>query len=120
MMKITPIIKVERTTVDVQPLSPTDEKPYSKLPKPMVESTKDAKSNFGLDVSKTLAMKKKPAIRTIATIGTIKPNKSRHDKLSITHPEKVGPMAGAKPITIPAVPMAAPRLSAGKIDSIIV
>ena len=40
--------------------------------------------------------------------------------MDVAHPESVGPMAGARPITIPASPMAVPRLLAGKMVSIMV
>ena len=57
---------------------------------------------------------------TATTIGMIMPNNSRQVQLSTIHPESVGPKAGASPITSPTVPIAAPRFSGGKIESMIV
>lgn len=88
------------------------------LPKPIVDKTTEIKSKGSLRVSRTLCMIQKLAITTTATIGIIMPKRSRQVQLSMTHPDKVGPMAGARPITIPASPMAVPRLLAGKMVSI--
>lgn len=97
-----------------------DEKLYSKFLKLMVESIKDVKFNFGLDVFKILVMKKKLVIRMIVMIGMIKLNKLCYDKLLIIYLDKVGLMVGVKLIIILVVFMVVLCLLVGKIDSIIV
>ena len=77
-------------------------------------------SIFSSLVGSTSLTKKNASTKTMPAIGAIMLKRWRHDKLSMIKPESVGPMAGARPITIPTVPMAAPRLSAGKMESIIV
>ena len=104
----------------VQPLLPASENPYSIEPKPMVEVVMERMSNFWLLVGKTLFIKKKASTKTNTQIGMIIPKSSRHDQLSTIQPERVGPKAGANPITIPTDPMAAPRFSGGKMDNMIV
>ena len=61
----------------------------------------------------TFFTKKKLATITTPAIGTIIPKSQRQLKLSMTHPERVGPIAGASPMTSPLIPIAAPRFSGG-------
>ena len=118
-MKISPTAIEPSTIGSPQPSFPTSENPYSKAPKPMDDPISDGTSNLGFDSGKTFLKKNNAAMMTKPAIGRIIPNKTRQPKLSMIYPERVGPIAGATPIAMPAIPMAAPRRFGGKIDIII-
>ena len=48
--------------------------------------------------------------------GRVIPKIIRQLALSMIHPERVGPIAGATPMAIPTIPIMVPRFSGGKID----
>ena len=69
VIRMTPIKMVPQTMASVQPLSPTDEKPYKTLPKPTVEISSESQSKVGSVVLITFCINKKLAKITMATIG---------------------------------------------------
>ena len=101
------------TTASPQPRLDTSENPYNKAPNPKLDSIKDKISSFGLDVGKTSLTKNSDNSNTMTTTGKSIPNKVRQPELSITQPDKVGPIAGATPTAKPVKPMAVPRFSGG-------
>ena len=95
------------------------DKPYSKESSPTVDSTTDKKSNF-VRLKLSVFFNTTADTKTIASASTATTtNIARQPIESIKRPEREGPIAGAKPIKSPIMPMADPRFSRGNIKRIV-
>ena len=79
----------------------------------MVERITDRTLSFGFFNSLTFLSIIVPPTRMTSATTAMPMNIRRHPKLSITRPPTTGPIAGPAAMTIPAMPMAVPRLSGG-------
>ena len=80
----------------------------------MLEKITDRISSLVWDVSPTFLSNRKEITMMMRASGTMRRKILFQPQTSTIHPESVGPMAGAKAITIPIAPIAAPRFSRGK------
>ena len=91
------------------------ENPSNKPPKPKAESNNDKTSSladefaWGRRVINTAASSRRTNAQTNSAT-----KKLRHPANPIIHPPMVGPMLGAKPIAMPAMPITVACLSRGK------
>ena len=101
----------------VQPASDALEKPNSKPPKAMVDSTTEAISSLGSFNVPTFFMSGMPSTMIANARAAMIRNIGRQPHASITSPPSTGPTAGPAAMTIPATPMAVPRSSTGNTSS---
>src|SRR5699024_9679555 len=89
--------------------------PYKNDPNPIEDKIIDKISIFGLLSSVTFLKKSAAIVIVIITSVSTVINSARHVKCASKKPDKVGPIAGPKAITIPIIPIAVPRRSTGII-----
>ena len=95
-----------------------EDSPYSSGTRPTVERITDSRSIDVRGKPSWLMSVRCANTMTITDAATTTPNSARHPTTSTSRPPAVGPMAGAKAITKPTRPMAAPRLSRGNVSRI--
>ena len=112
----TPTTMLPMTTAWPQPSVLALEKPYSRPPNANVDRMMDGTSRCGRLSSPTLESRKKLTTSTRRASGIIDQNIMRQPHASMMPPASTGPAAGAQLITMPAMPMAVPRFSGGKMS----
>ena len=112
----TPTTMLSTTTALPQPSVLALEKPYSRPPNANVDRTMDGTSRCGRLSSPTFVSRKKLTASTRMASGIIAQNIMRQPHASMMPPASTGPAAGAQLITMPAMPMAVPRFSGGKMS----
>src|SRR5699024_4020556 len=111
----TPIPIDPITSAIVQPSLDVILTPYKNDPNPADDKIIDGISILGLLSSVTFLKKSAAIVMVIITRGSTVINSARHVKCASKKPDKVGPIAGPKAITIPIIPIAVPRRSTGII-----
>src|SRR5699024_11983788 len=108
---IAPMPIVPITSGLVQPSLDAILNPYKNDPNPIEDKIIDKISIFGLLSSVTFLKKSAAIVIVIITSGSTVINSARHVKCASKKPDKVGPIAGPKAITIPIIPIAVDRKS---------
>src|SRR5690625_3183773 len=108
-----PIVPI--TSGLVQPSLDAILNPYKNDTNPADDKIIDKISILGLLSSDTFLKKSAAIVMVIITRGRTVINNARHVKCASRKPDRVGPIAGPKAITIPIIPIAVPRRSTGII-----
>ena len=90
------------------------ENPSSRPPKPSADSMNDNVSNRSLRLPSPPRTSSAVATPSTATPASSSTKKLRHPNEKLRAPPTVGPMFGAKPMAMPAMPMAVARRPSGK------
>src|SRR5690625_1673517 len=109
-----PIVPI--TSGLVQPSLDAILNPYKNDPNPADDKIIDKISILGLLSSVTFLKKSAAIVMVIITRGSTVINNERHVKCASRKPDRVGPIAGPKAITIPINPIAVQRSSIGIIS----
>src|SRR5690625_5100782 len=108
-----PIVPI--TSGLVQPSLDAILNPYKNDPNPADDKIIDKISILGLISSVTFLKKSAAIVMVIITRGSTGINNARHVKCARRKPDRDGPIAGPKTITIPIIAIAVPRRSTGII-----